>query len=43
MYQGRKDKMGLISDLQKDILDPKTSLTTILRKAKVLASTLWDH
>lgn len=32
--------MGLISDLQNDILDPKTSLSTILRKAKVLASTL---
>jgi hypothetical protein len=32
--------MGLISDLQRDMLDPKTSLSTILRKAKVLASTL---
>jgi hypothetical protein len=33
-------QMGLIQDLQNDILDPKTSLSTILRRAKVLAVTL---
>lgn len=32
--------MNLIQGLQSDILDPKTSLSSILRKAKVLASTL---
>jgi hypothetical protein len=32
--------VSLIQQLQNDILDPKTSLNTILRRAKVLASTL---
>lgn len=32
--------MNLIQELQNDILDSKTSLSSILRKAKVLASTL---